>query len=124
MPVATSEHLGREFAQMIAMPKRSTTQKARRIQKKGRRASTAAGPFVREEMRKRKRRKGARSRKQAVAIGLSKARRAGIAVKKKGTAKKGTAKRRAASRSRRARKAPVRRKRTQKRKAGRKTTRR
>jgi hypothetical protein len=97
---------GSELASLLEMPKKSTAQKARRIQRSGKKSSTAAGPFVREEMHKRKRGGGAaRSRKQAIAIGLSKARRSGIAVKKKGTAK-----RRATSRKRSARKAPARRK--------------
>jgi hypothetical protein len=86
------------------MPRKSTTQKARRMQRSGTRASTAAGAFVHEEMHKRKRGRGARSRKQAIAIGLSKARRAGVAVKKKGSAKR-------RSRKRSARKSPARRKR-------------
>src|SRR5262249_41437710 len=46
---------------------------------KGRAPSTAAGEFVREEMHHvRGRRHGARSPKQAIAVGLAKARRAGI----------------------------------------------
>lgn len=47
-------------------------------------ASTAAGKYVREEIRHvRKGKHGASSPKQAIAIGLSKARRAGVRVPKK-----------------------------------------
>lgn len=51
----------------------------------GRRApSTRAGDYVREEIRHvRKGKHGAASSKQAIAIGLSKARKAGVPVKKK-----------------------------------------
>jgi hypothetical protein len=95
---------GRIVATKIGMPTKSTTQRAKRKQRTGKRASTAAGEFVQEEVHKRKRGRGAaRSRKQAIAIGLSKARRAGIAVKKKGSAKRKT------TRKRTARKAPAKR---------------
>jgi hypothetical protein len=61
------------------MPERATIKKARRDLKRGRAASTAAGEFVREEVHHiRKGKHGARSTKQAIAIGLSKARRAGV----------------------------------------------
>ena len=64
------------------MPERATTNKARRDLRRGRSASTAAGEFVREEMHHiRKGKHGARSAKQAIAIGLSKARRAGVPLK-------------------------------------------
>jgi len=56
--------------------------KARRDLASGKSSSTAAGEFVREEIEHiRKGKHGARSSKQAIAIGLSKARRAGVPLK-------------------------------------------
>src|SRR4029077_13226076 len=64
------------------MPTQNTTERAKRDLAQGKRASTAAGEFVREEMEHiRQGRHGARSSKQAIAIGLSKARRAGGPLK-------------------------------------------
>ncbi|MGH7559516.1 MAG: DUF6496 domain-containing protein, partial [Gemmatimonadales bacterium] len=64
------------------MPERSTTRRARRQARRGRSPSTQAGEFVREEIHHvREGRHGARSTKQAIAIGLSKARRAGVDLK-------------------------------------------
>lgn len=61
------------------MPNRKTIDKAREDAREGKSASTQAGEFVREEMHHvRQGRHGARSPQQAVAIGLSKARRAGV----------------------------------------------
>lgn len=61
------------------MPEKQTLQRARRDRREGKSASTQAGEFVREEMEHiREGRHGARSAKQAIAIGLSKARRAGV----------------------------------------------
>lgn len=61
------------------MPERKTVQRAKRQLRRGRSASSAAGEFVREEMHHiREGKHGARSAKQAIAIGLSKARRAGV----------------------------------------------
>jgi hypothetical protein len=61
------------------MPERATMQRAKQKLRRGRSASTAAGEFVREEMHHiREGKHGARSTKQAIAIGLSKARRAGV----------------------------------------------
>ena len=61
------------------MPSKTTQKKAREDKRKGKAATTQAGEYVREEMHHVKEGKhGARSRKQAVAIGLSKARRAGV----------------------------------------------
>src|SRR5947208_11204897 len=61
------------------MPERATIERARRDKKEGKRPSTQAGEFVREEMEHiREGKHGARSTKQAIAIGLSKARRAGV----------------------------------------------
>ncbi len=63
------------------MPEKQTVRRARRDAREGTSASTQAGEFVREEMEHIRRRKhGARSTKQAIAIGLSKARRAGVAL--------------------------------------------
>ena len=75
------------------MPERSTIKRARADNRAGKSASTQAGEFVREEMDHiRQGKHGARSSKQAIAIGLSKARRAGVklAPPKKGTASKRT----------------------------------
>src|SRR6187455_3332164 len=61
------------------MPERKTLQRAARDKREGKAPSTQAGEFVREEMDHiREGKHGARSTKQAIAIGLSKARRAGV----------------------------------------------
>ena len=61
------------------MPEKRTLQRARRKARAGKSASTVAGEFVREELEEIRRGKhGARSARQAIAIGLSKARRAGV----------------------------------------------
>jgi hypothetical protein len=61
------------------MPEKATVERARKAKRTGRAATTQAGPFVREEMHHvREGKHGARSTKQAIAIGLSKARRAGV----------------------------------------------
>jgi len=61
------------------MPTKGTVKKAKRDLRAGKRPSTAAGEFVHEEIDHVRRGKhGARSTKQAIAIGLSKARRAGV----------------------------------------------
>lgn len=63
----------------LIMPKTSTLQKARRDARQGKKPTTQAGEFIREEMEKLKKGSGmVRSKKQAVAIGLSEARRAGV----------------------------------------------
>src|SRR3979490_1150731 len=70
------------------MPDKKTIDRARRDKKQGKSASTQAGEFVKEQIDNiRKGKHGARSTKQAIAIGLSEARRAGIDLKppKKGT---------------------------------------
>jgi hypothetical protein len=75
------------------MPEKKTIERARRAKKEGKAPSTQAGEFVREEMDHiREGKHGARSPEQAIAIGLSKARRAGIDLKppKKGTASEET----------------------------------
>jgi hypothetical protein len=67
------------------MPTKSTVEKAKHDLAKGQRPTTAAGEFVREEMEHiRQGRHGARSPQQAIAIGLSKARRAGVPLKPPG----------------------------------------
>jgi hypothetical protein len=61
------------------MPEKETVEAAKRDLAEGKSPSTAAGEFVREEIEHvREGKHGVRSAKQAIAIGLSKARRAGI----------------------------------------------
>jgi len=61
------------------MPEKKTIRRAKQDLKEGKSATTAAGEFVREEIEHiRHGKHGARSTKQAIAIGLSKARRAGV----------------------------------------------
>ena len=61
------------------MPEKKTLDRARKDAQEGKAPSTQAGEFVREEMEHiREGKHGARSTKQAIAIGLSKARRAGV----------------------------------------------
>jgi hypothetical protein len=61
------------------MPDKETLEAARRDEAEGKSASTQAGEFVREEIEHvREGKHGVRSTKQAIAIGLSKARRAGV----------------------------------------------
>src|SRR4051794_9926186 len=79
------------------MPEKETIERAREDAREGKSASTQAGEFVREEMEHiREGKHGARSAKQAIAIGLSKARRAGVKLPppKKGSTSK-TARRQA-----------------------------
>jgi len=77
------------------MPEKKTMERARKAKRQGKAPSTQAGEFVREEIEHVRRGKhGARSPQQAIAIGLSKARRAGAKV---------PAKKRASSRPRSAR---------------------
>jgi hypothetical protein len=65
--------------QEAAMPEQQTIERARKDKRKGKSPTTQAGEFVREEMHHiRGGKHGARSAKQAIAIGLSKARRAGV----------------------------------------------
>jgi hypothetical protein len=66
------------------MPEKETLERARKDRRQGKSPSTQAGEFVREEMHHiREGKHGARSAKQAIAIGLSKARRAGVPLKPK-----------------------------------------
>ena len=61
------------------MPEKETLERAEKDKREGKSPSTQAGEFVREEMHHvREGKHGARSTKQAIAIGLSKARRAGV----------------------------------------------
>ena len=61
------------------MPEKSTVERAEKDKREGKAPSTQAGEFVREEMHHvREGKHGARSPEQAIAIGLSKARRAGV----------------------------------------------
>src|SRR4051794_29519913 len=75
------------------MPEQQTLERARRDAREGKSPSTQAGEFVREEMEHvREGKHGARSAKQAIAIGLSKARRAGVRLPppRKGTTSRRT----------------------------------
>ena len=61
------------------MPDKETIHRAQKDAEEGKSPSTQAGEFVREEFEHiREGKHGARSAKQAIAIGLSKARRAGV----------------------------------------------
>jgi hypothetical protein len=75
------------------MPEKKTLQRAAEDKRQGKAPSTQAGEFVREEIHHvREGKHGARSTEQAIAIGLSKARRAGVKLPppEKGTASKET----------------------------------
>jgi hypothetical protein len=64
------------------MPERKTLERARQDKREGKAPTTQAGEFVREEIHHiREGKHGARSTKQAIAIGLSKARRSGVKLK-------------------------------------------
>jgi hypothetical protein len=64
------------------MPEQKTLERARRAKRQGKAPTTQAGEFVREEIEHiREGKHGARSTKQAIAIGLSKARRAGVKLR-------------------------------------------
>src|SRR5438270_13908401 len=90
------------------MPEEATLKRAREDKRAGKAPTTQAGEFVREEIHHiREGKHGARSAKQAIAIGLSKARRAGVklprppASAKAGTKQSAKSATRAASRRRR-----------------------
>jgi hypothetical protein len=73
------------------MPEKRTLERARAAKRRGRSPSTQAGEFVREEIHHiRKGKHGAESPEQAIAIGLAKAREAGVKLppKKRGRATK------------------------------------
>lgn len=99
---------GHPDCQRQGMPEKKTSERARADKRAGKSASTQAGEYVREEIHHvREGKHGARSAKQAIAIGLSKARRAGVKVKPKKGASAET-KEKAASDLRRGRAAPKR----------------
>jgi hypothetical protein len=80
---------------LVPMPEQETIERAREDAREGKSPSTQAGEFVREEMEHiREGKHGARSAKQAIAIGLSKARRAGVPLPppRKGTTSRRTRK--------------------------------
>jgi hypothetical protein len=102
------------------MPEKRTVARARTARRQGKSPSTQAGEFVHEEIEHvREGKHGARSAKQAIAIGLSKARRAGVKLPappksasertkrgaKRDSARAGKAAKPSASRSRAAKKA-------------------
>jgi hypothetical protein len=69
------------------MPERETLERAQEDAREGKSPSTQAGEFVREEIHHvREGKHGAASPKQAIAIGLSKARRAGVKLPASGSA--------------------------------------
>jgi hypothetical protein len=82
------------------MPEKETLERARRDKRAGKAPSTQAGEFVREEIHHvREGKHGARSAKQAIAIGLSKARRAGVKLGRPPASAKATTKQSARSAS-------------------------
>jgi hypothetical protein len=88
------------------MPEKETLERAARDRREGKAPSTQAGEFVREEIEHvREGKHGARSTKQAIAIGLSKARRAGVPLKPPARAKSQT-RRKAAQDARRPKRRP------------------
>src|SRR6187402_16098 len=83
------------------MPEKATLERARKAKRNGRAPSTQAGPFVREEIHHvREGKHGAASTKQAIAIGLSKARRAGVHLPEPPPTAKSTTRKSAASATR------------------------
>ena len=67
------------------MPEKQTVERARQAKREGKGPSSQAGEFVREEIHHvREGKHGARSTKQAIAIGLSKARRSGVKLEPPG----------------------------------------
>lgn len=75
------------------MPEKRTIKKAQALKRTGKSPSTQAGAFVHESIEHVKKGKhGARSTKQAIAIGLSEARRSGVAIPDKSAKKTTTAK--------------------------------
>ena len=85
----------------LFMPEKATVERARQDKRAGKAPTTQAGEFVREEMHHiREGKHGARSTKQAIAIGLSKARRAGVKLPRPPASAKARTKRSAAYASR------------------------
>jgi Family of unknown function (DUF6496) len=84
------------------MPEQMTIKRARGAKRAGKAPTTQAGEFVREEIHHiREGKHGARSTKQAIAIGLSKARRAGVKLGRPPASAKAATKRNAQSSARR-----------------------
>jgi hypothetical protein len=84
------------------MPEKRTLERARKDAAEGKSPSTQAGEFVRQEMEHiRHGKHGARSTKQAIAIGLSEARRAGVKLKPPGRGAAASTRRKAKQDSRR-----------------------
>ena len=78
-PRGNSALPGATLAPTSVMPEKKTIERAKEDLRRGKSPTTAAGEFVREEIEHvRQGKHGARSAKQAIAIGLSKARRAGV----------------------------------------------
>jgi hypothetical protein len=76
------------------MPEKRTKKRAAASKRRGNKASTQAGEYVREEMHhKREGKHPVKNRKQAIAIGLSKARKSGVKVPKKSSSRKRGSKR-------------------------------
>jgi hypothetical protein len=74
-----SYQLKQSSLELVIMPEEETLRRAREDAEEGKSPSTQAGEFVREEIHHvREGKHGARNAKQAIAIGLSKARRAGV----------------------------------------------
>src|SRR5256885_2325905 len=79
----------------MTMPEKRTIERARKAKRAGKAPTTQAGEFIREEIHEiRSGKHGARSPEQAIAIGLSEARRAGVDLPPpaKGKAKESTRK--------------------------------
>jgi hypothetical protein len=86
------------------MPEKDVIERAQRDEREGKSPSTQAGEFVHEEMEHiREGKHGARSTKQAIAIGLSKARRAGVKLPPPGAGTSRQTRRKAAQDTRRGR---------------------
>lgn len=76
------------------MPEKTTMKRARQAKRTGKAPTTQAGEFVREEIHHvREGKHGARSTKQAIAIGLSKARRSGVKLPRPPASAKATTQR-------------------------------
>lgn len=103
------------------MPEKRTIKKAQAAKRQGKSASTQAGAFVHEAIdHVRKGKHGAKNTKQAIAIGLSEARRSGVDIadkSKKKTSKKSTAKKATSAKKTTAKKATSTTKKTTARKA-------
>jgi hypothetical protein len=98
------------IAQEVCMPEKETVERAREDAREGKSPSTQAGEFVREEFdHVREGKHGARSTQQVIAIGLSKARRAGVKLEAPSRHKTSTATRKQALRDYRQGQSPSRR---------------